>query len=145
MFSGPDIANDTYGSAPSRIYDDLKDTEEIRSIIMDNPKRLVDHLVLSQEPSKVKTALVVGPLIYGTGHGPVNTSSIQIPYMARNILKMGHGFQVGAGQSVWSNVHIHDLGYFFSLLLQAAAGQKQECWNHDGVYSVERGRLVSLL
>lgn len=141
MFSVPDIENKTYGEPPSATFDDLEDTEKIRKIIIDNPARTVDHLVLSQD--KVKTALLIGPLIYGTGRGPGNTRSIQAPEMARVTLQRGEGFRVGAGKSVWSNVNVRDLGLLAADLAKAAAEGRSGCWNRDGVYAVENGKLVS--
>lgn len=70
MFSVPDIENRTYGEPPVETFNDLEDTDKIRQIITTNPARTVDHLVLSQKPESVKTALIIGPLIYGTGRGP---------------------------------------------------------------------------
>lgn len=143
MFSGDDIAKGRYGEPPTRTWDDLKDSEEIRSTILNASARVVDHLVLKQDPSKIKTALISGPLIYGTGKGPGNTRSIQVPEMARVTLQKGQGFRVGAGKSVWSNIHIDDLGSLFERLFNAAVEQKTDCWNENGVYAVENGHMVS--
>lgn len=143
MFSGEDISQGTYGEPPSRTWNDLKDTKEIRSTILNSSARVVDHLVLAQDPAKVKTALISGPLIYGTGKGPGNTRSIQTPEMARVTLQKGEGFRVCAGKSVWSNIHISDLGLLFERLLNAAVEQKTDCWNENGVYAVENGKMVS--
>lgn len=141
MFSVSDIDNKTYGEPPTEAFDDLKDTDKIRKVITSNPARTVDHLVLAQD--KVKTALIIGPLFYGTARGPGNTRSIQAPEMARVTLEKGEGFRVGAGQSIWSNVHIQDLGLLAVELAKAAAEGRDGCWNRDGVYAVETGKLVS--
>ena len=124
------------------MHDDLKDTGKIISIIRSNPARTVDNLVLDQDSSKVKTALLVGPLIYGTGEGPGNTRSIQVPEMARVTLEKGEGFRVGAGKSVWSTIHVRDLGAVFGKLAQAADEDKADAWNENGVYCVESGKKV---
>ena len=145
MFSVPDIENNTYGNAPSKTYNDINDAEDIRSIIKQNPKRLVEQLVLSQNLSKVRSALIVGPLIYGKGHGPVHTDSIQVPKMARSTLERGRGFRVSAGLSVWDNIHIHSLGNFFGRLFQAAMEGQEGCWNDEGVYAIEQGQLVGFV
>ena len=143
MFSIPDVKNGTLGEAPTEKFNDLKDSGRIRSIIQENPNRKVDHLVLAQDPKSVKTALIIGPLIYGTGQGPGNTRSIQAPTLAKTTLEKGQGFRIAAGKSVWSNVHIRDLGSLFAGLSDAAVGGKDACWNHDGVYATENGKLVS--
>lgn len=141
MFSVPDIENETYGEPPAERFDDLEDTDKIRKVIMDNPARTVDHLVLAQD--EAKTALIIGPLFYGTARGPGNTRSIQAPEMTRVTLENGEGFRVGAGKSIWSNVHIQDLGLLTSDLVKAATEGRDGCWNRDGVYAVETGKLVS--
>lgn len=142
MFSGPDIKEGRYGEPGSKIYDDLKDTFEIRSTIIENPKRVVDNLILAQDPSKIKTALVVGPLIYGVGRGPVNTRSIQAPEIARITLQQRQGFRLGAGLSCWSNIHSHDLSSLFLALLDAAVDGRSGLWNEDGIYLPENGKMV---
>lgn len=144
MFSVPDISKWTYGEPPSEVHDDLQDTDKIVSIIRNNPARIVDNLVLDQDSSKVKTALIVGPLIYGTGEGPGNTHSIQIPEMARVTLEKGEGFRVGAGKSVWSTIHVRDLGAILSKLADAAAEGQANARNENGVYCVEGGKKVCL-
>lgn len=142
MFSVPDIAKGTYGEPPSVFHDDLKDTDKILSIIRNNPARNVDHLVLDRDSSKVKTALIVGPLIYGTGQGPGNTRSIQVPEMTRVTLEKGEGFRVGAGKSVWSTIHVRDLGAVFGKLALAADEKQADACNENGVYCIESGKKV---
>ena len=142
MLSVPDIESGSYGEYRDATYDDIKDIEDVRSIITSNPKRVVDQLVLAQDPAKIKTALVVGSLIYGVGQGPCHTRSIQLPNLARHTLKSGEGFQVGAGKSVWSNIHVADLGSLFDILLEAAIGRKEGHWNDSGIYMPENGRVV---
>ena len=63
MFSTPDIEKGRYGEPSSKVYDDVKDIDEIQSVITGNPKRVVDNLVLKQDPSKIKTALRVAQLV----------------------------------------------------------------------------------
>lgn len=116
---------------------------EILSTITSNPQRTVDNLIISQNPSEIKTALVIGPLIYGTGRGPVNIRSVQAPEIARVTLKLGQGFVLGAGRNTWSNIHVHDLGSLFVKLVQAAILQREEgLWNKDGIYTPENGAKV---
>ncbi|KAI5360648.1 Putative NAD(P)-binding domain, NAD(P)-binding domain superfamily [Septoria linicola] len=124
VFSTPDIENGTYGEARPDVYRDVMDADKITSIIKSNPSRTVDQLVLSQDPSRVRTALVIGPLIYGNGHGPGNTTSIQLPELARNTLRIGQGFQ-----------------NYFRSMLEAVASEKARAWNVEGVYFVENGKM----
>src|SRR5262249_41024303 len=123
--------------------DDLHDAVKIHSVITTNPQRVVDNLVVSQKGSIVRTALVVGPLIYGVGRGPVNQRSIQAPEIARVTLQRKKGFRLGKGLNVWSNVHVHDLSDLFAKLLDAALTANPDVWNDNGVYFPENGKLVS--
>lgn len=63
--------------------------------------------------------------------------------MTRVTLQNGQGFRVGAGKSVWSNVHVRDLGLLVADLAKSAAEDRSGCWNADGIYAVENGQLVS--
>lgn len=105
---------------------------------------MVENLVISQAPSSLKTALIVGPLIYGVGRGPVNQRSVQAPEIAKATLKLGHGFRLNEGKNAWSNIHVHDLASFVLLLVKAAKNGKDGCWNENGVFNIENGELVSL-
>jgi len=145
IFSIPEIKAHTYGQASDRVYDDLEDTNEILELIRSSPSRIVDNLVLSQSPSKIKTALLPGPMIYGTGHGAINKRSIQGPEVTKYALLNGQPYMVGKGESAWSNVHVHDLGKLFSLLLQAAVEKREGLWNENGIYLPENGSMVSVL
>lgn len=144
VYAADEIASGRFGSATDDVYDDLKDQDNILSTIRKNPKRVVENLVISQAPSSVKTALIVGPLIYGVGRGPVSQRSVQAPEIAKATLKLGHGFKLNEGKNIWSNVHVHDLASLVSLLVGAAKDGKDGFWNEDGVFNVENGELVSL-
>lgn len=141
-FAGEEIASGRVGFPTDVVYDDIKDKSKILSVLRNNPKRVVENIILAQDPSKVKTALIIGPLIYGPGRGPVNQRSIQAPEIVKATLKMGHGFQLNAGRNIWSNVHVQDLSSLISLLVTAALGGRDGTWNGDGVYNVEDGELV---
>lgn len=145
VYAADEIDSGRFGNATDDVYDDIKDQKKILSAIKNNPKRVVENLVISQTPSLVKTALVVGPLIYGVGRGPVNKRSVQAPEIARATLELGHGFKLNEGKNIWSNVHVHDLASLVSLLVAAAGQGKDGFWNEDGVFNVENEELVSLL
>jgi len=144
VYAADEIASGRFGKATEDIYDDLKDQKSILAAIQKNPKRVVENLVISQAPSSVKTALIVGPLIYGVGRGPVNQRSVQAPEIARATLKLGHGFKLNEGKNIWSNIHVQDLASLVSLLVDAANESKDGFWNEDGIFNVENGELVSL-
>jgi len=93
----------------------------------------------------IKTAIVCPPTIFGTGRGQGNTRSIQIPGLAKAFLQKGHGFQVGAGEAYWCNVHVHDLSKLYLLLVEAAAaGGGSASWGDQGYYFAETGEHVRL-
>jgi hypothetical protein len=144
IYAADEIASGLFGKATGDIYDDLKDQNSILAAIQKNPKRVVENLVISQAPSSVKTALIVGPLIYGAGRGPVNQRSVQAPEIAKATLKLGHGFKLNEGKNIWNNIHVHDLASLVSLLVEAANEGKGGFWNEDGIFNVENGELVSL-
>ncbi len=145
LFSGDEIKNGRYGVAGGKIYDNVRDIENIRSVIRGSPSRVVDNLVLSQSPSAIRTALIVGPVIFGTGRGPGNTRTMQGPECARYTLKTGHGFRLGEGESVWSYIHVADIANLICLLVDAAADETSGLWNEDGIYLPENGMMVSTL
>ena len=90
----------------------------------------------------VKTALIVAPLIYGAGRGPVNQTSIQAPEIVKTTLKLGHGFKLGGGLNIWSNIHVQDIASLVCSLVSAVVEKKDGVWNEDGVYNVEHGEMV---
>jgi hypothetical protein len=143
VYATDEISSGHFGRATDAIYDDLKDQKKILSAIQQNPKRVVENLVISQDPSGVKTALIVGPLIYGVGRGPISQRSVQAPEIAKTTMKLGHGFKLNEGKNIWSNIHVHDLANLVSLLVGAAKEGKDGFWNEDGVFNVENGELVS--
>lgn len=145
MFSSPEIKANKYGEASEKVYNDVDDIKEILEVIKSSPVRVVDNLVLSQDSSKIKTALMVGPMIYGTGHGAINKRTIQCPELTKYALQNGQLYMIGKGESVWSNVHIHDLGKLFALLLQAAVEKRDGMWNENGVFLPENGSMVSTI
>lgn len=124
------------------MYDDFEDVSEILSVISSSPNRTVDNLVVSQDPSKIKTALLISPLIYGTGRGPGNQRSIQAPEIARVSLKNREGFKLEAGKNSWSNIHVHDLGDLCLKLVETAISKKHGLWNKEGIYCPENGLMV---
>ncbi|KAF1925601.1 uncharacterized protein M421DRAFT_7856 [Didymella exigua CBS 183.55] len=57
-------------------------------------------------------------------------------------MKLGHGFKLNEGKTIWSNIHVHDLASLVSLLVGAAKNSKNGFWNEDGVFNVEHGELA---
>ncbi|KAH8895669.1 NAD(P)-binding protein [Thozetella sp. PMI_491] len=126
------------GSGSDVVYDDLDGIEAIRSVIRKHPARAVDNYVLDTVSStpQVKAALVFPPIIYGTGRGPVNQRSVQIPELARVTLERKRGLQVGEGLSSWGNIHIRDVSELFVKLTEKAVERTadERLWNQNGLY-----------
>ena len=141
MLAAAEIAEGRYGQPSQEMYDDVKDVDKIKEIIRGNPKRVVENNLLSQ-PAGVRTALLIVPLIYGEGRGPLNQRSIQAPEIARCIIQGGHGFRLQAGHNAWSNIHVHDLSDQIVALTEAALIQPPALWNENGIYCLESGEMV---
>ena len=94
------------------------------------------------QPAGVRTALLIVPLIYGKGRGPVNQRSMQAPDIAKCIIELEHGFRLQAGRNAWSNIHIHDLSDQIVALTEAAIDQRPGLWSEDGIYCLESGNMV---
>ncbi|KAL8716922.1 MAG: hypothetical protein Q9225_005786 [Loekoesia sp. 1 TL-2023] len=138
-----DIERQIYGESSSKVYDDWDGIGEVTSLPDFAPHRKVDKIFLGASASNVKPAIVCPPLIYGLGRGPGNQRSIQLPELSRCTLQKGHGIQVGAGKTYWTNVHVHDLSdVFVGLVEAAAAGGEQASWGNEGYYFTENGEHV---
>ncbi|KAF2144334.1 uncharacterized protein K452DRAFT_296527 [Aplosporella prunicola CBS 121167] len=145
LLSCEEIANKRFGEPSDKVFNDFNGIEDIRQWIKKHPSRAVDNAVLnaSAKTPGIKTALVVGPVIYGPGRGPVNQRSIQTPELAKTIIRRGKAWQVGKGQSVWDNVHVQDLGDIFLRLVERAAkgDDSKPYWNENGIYFTGTGQL----
>ncbi|KAL8995817.1 MAG: hypothetical protein Q9169_004537 [Polycauliona sp. 2 TL-2023] len=138
-----DLERQTFGEASTKVYDDWDNVSEVTSIPDFAPHRNVDKIILAAGNSNVKTAIVCPPTIYGQGRGPGNQRSIQLPELSRCTLEKGHGIQVGAGKTYWTNVHVHDLSDAYVALVQAAAsGGGNASWGAEGYYFTENGEHV---
>ncbi|KAI1617294.1 hypothetical protein EDD36DRAFT_462147 [Exophiala viscosa] len=142
LFVIPQIKEGRYGEASDEVYHDLGDTEKILAIIRKNPSRSVDNLIVSQDSSKIRTALVLGPLIYGQGAGPGNQRSIQVPEIVKTTLNYGEGFRFAKGLNRWSSIHVRDLGDLFLHLAKAAQNEKAHGWNKEGIYLPANGDMA---
>ena len=138
-----DMETKTFGEASAKVYDDWDGIGEVTSLPDSAPHRNVDKIVIDgglEHATKVKTAIVAPPVIYGKGRGPDNQRSIQLPDLAKWTLKNKHGFQIGAGKAYWNSVHVADLSKLYLKLVEAAAsGGGKATWNDQGYYFVEQG------
>ena len=147
LLSTTDVAAGSYGESSEKKYGDIDDVQEVHGLVNRfSSTRLVDKYILDFVSSKPasKVAVVNPPIIYGSGQGPVNHRSVQIPELSRVTLQNKTGFQVGAGRSAWSNVHVSDLSQIFLLLVEnATKGTDGALWDENGLYFAENGSLVS--
>ena len=116
--SGTSLLDDNaHGSFKSdKIYHDNVQSE-IDSLSDSAPHRQIDLTILNARKAlgnKAQIAIMIPPLIYGTSHGRL---TIQLPTLARWALKHGYPAHVGAGKSVWSNIHVADLARGFVTVL----------------------------
>ncbi|KAF5676905.1 nucleoside diphosphate sugar epimerase [Fusarium heterosporum] len=144
-----DMDNKRYGEAPlpEQSYNDLEGVDKVTSLPDTAFHRDVDKIVLEEaakDPDAVKVAIVCPPTIYGTGRGPTNQRSRQIPGLTETALEKGFGPIIGAGETEWDNVHVHDLSNLLVLLSERAASKdtqdEQEIWGPKGYFFAENGK-----
>jgi hypothetical protein len=145
IFASDKSNSSPHGEGSDKVYDNGDGLKDLISVIHSNTARPVEKLLISQNESEVKTAVVIAALIYGTSRGPGNVRSVQIPDIAKYTLKTGNGFRVGKGESAWSNVSVEDVGRLFTRLVKAAVEGKEGLWNDIGVYLPESGQMVSAI
>jgi nucleoside-diphosphate-sugar epimerase len=79
----------------------------------------VDRAVLASAGEGVRSVVLCPGLIYGEGRG-TNRDSIQVPSLIRQAVKSGIPRYIGAGENVWSTVHIDDVAAVYLLALETA-------------------------
>lgn len=141
--------HERYGEAPlpEQSYDDLDGIDKVTSLPDSAFHRDVDKIVLAyaaEDPEAVKVAIVGPPTIYGTGRGPVNQTSRQIPSLVATTLEEGFGPIIGAGHTEWDNVHVQDLSHLIVLLaaqstLPEKNSNEKEIWGPKGYHFAENG------
>jgi nucleoside-diphosphate-sugar epimerase len=112
--SGTSVLNDNANGQfkSDKVFHDNKQ-EEIDSLDDNAPHRQIDLTILNARKtlgSKAQIAIMIPPLIYGISH---DRHTIQLPTLARYAIKHGYPAHVGAGKSVWSNIHVKDLARGF--------------------------------
>lgn len=128
---------------PEEKYHDIDDIKRLINFPEDGYHRNVDIIVQASASDAVKIAIVSPPTIYGTGTGPVNTSSIQVPDLVKHALEKGWAPIVGAGKTEWDNVHVADLGNFYVKLVEAtqdpSKNSNPEIFGVNGYFFVANG------
>ena len=100
------------------IYYD-KRSEQLDALPDSASHRLIDLEIIKARKelgTKARMFLIFPPLIYGAVKY-IGRLSIQVITMARFALKHRYAGYVGGGKSIWSTVHVADLGRAYSLLL----------------------------
>ncbi|RAL07268.1 nucleoside-diphosphate-sugar epimerase [Aspergillus homomorphus CBS 101889] len=133
-----------FGEPSDKVYDDWDGVDELLNLPAHAFHRNVDQIVLETGPKRgdaVKTALVCPPTIYGRGRGPVSQRGRQTYELARVTLQLGKAPIIGAGKSIWNNVHVHDLSDLYVLLVEAAVAGRDdpELWGARAYYLAENG------
>jgi len=147
-----DAETQTFGEGPSQPpYDDLENVSGLTSVPDSAFHRDIDKIVLAANSESTKTAIVCPPTIYGSGRGPGNKRSRQVPDLAKVTLEKGQALQIGKGLTEWDNVHAHDLSTLLVLLVEAAIASKSskgkgendsELWGQRGYFLAENGHHV---
>ncbi|KAH6885201.1 hypothetical protein B0T10DRAFT_608421 [Thelonectria olida] len=133
------------GQPSDAVFDDLDGIADIRSLVRAHSSRVVDNFLLdvAKENPSIKTALVLPPIIYGAGEGPVNQRSVQVPTLSKVALERGKAVRLGKGEGRWGNIHIRDLGTLFLALAEAGAEGNQDdaIWGDNGIYLTGIGEI----
>lgn len=98
----PDVAQQRFGEAFGHRYNDYGQVSEIISLIEKSPARAVDQAILStarELGSRVCTAILFPPIIYGLGRGQGNRDSIQIPGLCKVAIEQKTAVYVGRGEA----------------------------------------------
>ncbi|CAG8021563.1 unnamed protein product [Penicillium olsonii] len=141
VLAGPEVDSNSYGEPSDKIFDDLDNVGDLRSIIRAyKDRRVVDNYILDLGSSGPKTAIIFPPIIFGAGKGPVNQRSIQIPSLARSALQQHAGLYLNKGLSRWGVIHVSDLASLFVKLTEHAVNATQvPIWNENGLFFAENG------
>ncbi|KAJ5972970.1 NAD-dependent epimerase/dehydratase [Penicillium vulpinum] len=141
ILSGPEVDKNSYGEPSDQIFDDLDNVGDLRDIIRAyKDRRVVDNYILDLEADGPKTAIIFPPIIFGTGRGPVNQRSIQVPSLARAALLQHAGLYLGKGLSRWGIVHVSDLADLYVKLVEHAVNATPgPLWNENGLFFAENG------
>lgn len=121
--SGSSIVGETSnGELQERIYTQ-EDVWPGRTWTPDGEKAsrvAIDRLVLSASTQGVRSVVLCNTLIYGTGTG-IHKDSVQVPLLLNTARSTGRARHVGAGNNVWSHVHVDDVADLYVRALESAA------------------------
>lgn len=113
------LADDSAGNRVNDFVFDDADPSGIDGLPDTAPHRQIDLAIVRKREalgSKAKIALMIPPVIYGVGSDGARLS-IQYPTMVRYAIKHGYAGHVGAGLSLWNQVHVRDLARGYMTVL----------------------------
>ncbi len=117
--SGTSIVADLAdGAHAGKIYDEAT---PIDPLPLRAGRVALNDAVLAAADEGLRTLVICPSLIYGVGLG-ASADSIQVPWMISLAQKHGVGRHIGAGENIWSNVHINDLVDLYLRALENAPG-----------------------
>jgi nucleoside-diphosphate-sugar epimerase len=115
--SGSSIVGDkAAGKASPKIHHEDTPLEPLPEKIQ---RVAVDRAVLASAAQGVRSVVLCPCLIYGQGRG-AHSESIQVPNLIRQAVRSGIPRYIGAGENIWSTVHIDDVAGAYLLALEAA-------------------------
>ncbi|KAI2736022.1 hypothetical protein DTO013E5_9177 [Penicillium roqueforti] len=117
--SGASLLSDKSAGAyrTDTVYDDEQPTQ-IDALPNSAPHRVVDLDIVRvryELAAYAKIAIMIPPMIYGVSRE--GRLSIQLPTVIRYSLKHGYAGHIGAGLSVWNQVHVKDLARGYMTVL----------------------------
>ncbi|KAF1995118.1 NAD dependent epimerase/dehydratase family protein [Amniculicola lignicola CBS 123094] len=146
ILSYPTTDRGTFGIQDSKTFDDWDGIQAVTNIPSHAIHRNVDSIILAsstQHPTKIASAIICPPCIYGPGRGPDNKKSMQVYMMAAAALKRGKAFYIEEGTNVWTEIHVQDLSNVYLSLVEAAlADGGKATWNSEGYYFAENGSFA---
>lgn len=138
MVSQDEIKAKKFGKSTDNQYGDVQDESAICTIVRNHQNRTVDNYMLDlvDGTSGIGGALVIPSLIYGQGRGPGNRRSIQVPELTRIALQRKRAVRIGAGENIWSNIHIWDLSAMLVKLYENAISGPgdSQAWGAHGLF-----------
>jgi nucleoside-diphosphate-sugar epimerase len=130
--SGSSIVGDmSAGKRGDRVYEDETPLQPLPGKAA---RVAIDRLVLGSVSDGVRAVVICPTMIYGRGRG-AHAESIQVPRLIALASKDGVARHVGAGENIWSNVHIDDLVPLYLLAVdRAPAGAFYYAENGENSY-----------
>ena len=110
------IGDEALGDASDAVF--YEDTP-IRPHLEKHARREIDELVLDAAGRGVRSVVLCNSLVYGAGLG-LTKDSLQLPVLVADAKENGVARHIGAGQNIWSTVHISDVSDLYLRALEHA-------------------------